>query len=123
MHANYLASPQDPPSYAATNPSPSPTVKASANVSSALHPRVAVLLGVGARWHIPLLICRGLSTAPAAWWGLRCAFTFLAELLRSEGVGTYGLAWTVEERFRVTEVFLAILWVCCLSRDEDLGSI
>lgn len=75
------------------------------------HPRVAVLLGVNTRWHIPLLICRALSTAPAAWWGLRCAFTFLAELLRSDGIGARGDPWTVEKRFRVTEVFLAILWV------------
>ena len=78
---------------------------------SVSHPRIAVLLGVNARWHIPLLICRALSTAPAAWWGLRCAFTFLGELLRSDGTAVLGYNWTVEKRFRVTEVFLAILWV------------
>ncbi len=90
-------------------------MNATAKASRALHPRVAVLLGINARWHIPLLICRALSTAPAAWWGLRCAFTFLGELLRSDGVGSKGEAWTVEKRFRVTEVFLAILWVrACL---------
>lgn len=109
MHANHVASSPDPPSYAAI--SQSPPIDANSNVSKALHPRVAVLLGVNARWHIPLLICRALSTGPAAWWGLRCAFTFLAELLRSEDVGTQGVVWTVEKRFRVTEVFLAILWV------------
>lgn len=59
---------------------------------------------------------------PAAWWGLRCAFTFLAELLQirpgmgREGwtaaiVGSVGQEWDVERRFRVTEVALAIMWV------------
>ena len=89
---------------------------------SPLHPRVAVILGVDRRWYIPLLVCRALSTLPAAWWGLRCAFTFLAELLHirpgmgREGwaaaiVGSVGQEWDVERRFRVTEVALAIMWV------------
>ncbi|KAJ5377749.1 uncharacterized protein N7496_005158 [Penicillium cataractarum] len=93
--------------------------------SSPLHPRVAVILGVDRRWYIPLLVCRALSTLPAAWWGLRCAFTFLAELLHirpgmgREGwaaaiVGSVGQEWDVERRFRVTEVALAIMW-CCAS--------
>lgn len=77
----------------------------------ALHPRIAVLLGVSTSWHIPLLIARALSTAPAMWWGLRCALTFLGDLLLSDGMGDPGDPWTVEKRFRVTEVFLAILWV------------
>lgn len=90
---------------------------------STLHPRVAVILGVDRRWYVPLLICRALSVVPAAWWGLRCAFTFLAELLRirpgmwREGwvaavVGSNLADWDVERRFRVTEVALAIMWVC-----------
>lgn len=89
---------------------------------SALHPRVAVILGVDRKWYIPLLVCRALSTLPAAWWGLRCAFTFLAELLHirpgmgREGwaaaiIGSIGQEWDVERRFRVTEVALAIMWV------------
>jgi hypothetical protein len=56
---------------------------------------------------------------------LRCAFTFLAELLRirpglwREGwvaaiVGSTIAEWDVERRFRVTEVALAIMW-CCAS--------
>ena len=109
MNASQLAipvAPTGPPSYAAICSSgPS---KVDSHVSNALHPRVAVLLGVNTRWHIPLLTSRALSIAPAVWWGLRCAFTFLAELLRSEKIGT---AWTVEKRFRITEVFLAVLWV------------
>lgn len=80
----------------------------------ALHPRIAVLLGVSTSWHIPLLIARALSTAPAMWWGLRCALTFLGDLLLSDGMGDPGDPWTVEKRFRVTEVFLAILWVIFL---------
>jgi polyferredoxin len=79
-----------------------------------LHPRVAVLLGIQKHWHLPLLFCRALSTAPAAWWGLRCALTFLGELLLDESAGgeNAGAPWSVEKRFRVTEVFLAVLWVC-----------
>lgn len=84
---------------------------------------MAVILGVDRRWYVPLLVCRALSTAPAAWWGLRCAFTFLAELLHiqpgmgHEGwataiIGSIGQDWDVERRFRVTEVALAIMWVC-----------
>lgn len=113
-HANAaaLASPP-PPSYETI--SSSLPVKNHATISNALHPRVAVLLGVNARWHIPLLICRALSTAPAVWWGLRCALTFLGELLLSDedgkGAREHAYAWSVEKRFRVTEVFLAILWV------------
>lgn len=98
--------------------------------SSPLHPRVAVILGVDRRWYIPLLVCRALSTLPAAWWGLRCAFTFLAELLHirpgmgREGwaaaiVGSVGQEWDVERRFRVTEVALAIMWVCRMPVDVD----
>jgi hypothetical protein len=53
-----------------------------------------------------------LSTAPAAWWGLRCALTFMGELLLDESNEEIGAPWSVERRFRVTEVFLAVLWVC-----------
>ena len=106
----HLASSTDPPSYAASF-SPSRVKVEASTLPSVSHPRIAVFLGVNARWHIPLLVCRALSTAPAAWWGLRCAFTFLGELLRSDGAAVLGGNWTVEKRFRVTEVFLAILWV------------
>lgn len=91
---------------------------ASAVGASALHPRLAVILGVDSRWYVPLALCRGLSIVPPAWWGLRCAVTFLAELLRlgDEGgvvkVGGMGAEWDTERRFRITEVALAILWVC-----------
>lgn len=113
------------------SPDPSTSHPQSPNANNAsqqttltpLHPRVAVILGVDRKWYIPLLVCRALSTVPAAWWGLRCAFTFLAELLHirpgmgREGwaaaiVGGVGQTWDVERRFRVTEVALAIMWVC-----------
>ena len=106
----HLASSPDPPSYTASFSPPKVNVEPT-TLPSVSHPHVAVLLGVNARWHIPLLMCRALSTAPAAWWGLRCALTFLRELLRSDGTAVLGGSWTVEKRFRVTEVFLAILWV------------
>lgn len=95
--------------------------------ASKLHPRVAVILGVDRKWYLPLVVCRAMSVGPALWWGLRCAFTFLAELLRirpgsmwREGwvaivVSSAAADWDVERRFRVTEVALAIMWVCnCL---------
>lgn len=113
-----------PPSPASTSHT-STSNDAGHTIPSALHPRVAVILGVDRKWWVPLLVCRAMSTAPAAWWGLRCAFTFLAELLRirpgmgHEGwaaaiVGSVSQNWDVERRFRVTEVALAIMW-CCAS--------
>jgi hypothetical protein len=98
---------------------------------ASLHPRVAVILGVDRKWYVPLLVCRALSIVPAAWWGLRCAFTFLAELLRiragmwREGwaaaiVGSNLADWDVERRFRVMEVALAIMWVC---REHERGMV
>lgn len=104
-----LASP-DPPRYDELAPTDVKLPETSSK--SALHPRIAVLLGVSTSWHVPLLVARALSTIPAMWWGLRCAFTFLGDLLLSDGMGNPGDRWTVEKRFRVTEVFLAILWVC-----------
>jgi hypothetical protein len=90
--------------------------------NSVLHPRVAVLLGVERHWHFPLLFCRALSTAPAAWWGLRCALTFMGELLLDESKEEIGAPWSVERRFRVTEVFLAVLWVC-ISLEVELDAL
>ncbi|KAI9812687.1 MAG: hypothetical protein M1832_000344 [Thelocarpon impressellum] len=77
--------------------------------SLALHPRVAVLLGVERRWLAPLLACRALSMAPAAWWGLRCGLTCLVEVALADAAGT-SAPWPAEKRSRVTEVFLSILW-------------
>ena len=40
---------------------------------------------------------------------MRCVLTFLGELVQAGDVE--GKTWSVERRFRVTEVFLALLWV------------
>lgn len=40
--------------------------------SSALHPRIAVVLGIKESFHVPLLLCRALATAPPIWWFVRC---------------------------------------------------
>ncbi|KAJ5124746.1 uncharacterized protein N7515_008571 [Penicillium bovifimosum] len=122
--ASHSVSTPEPPSPTSST-SHTPLSSDGHSAPSALHPRVAVILGVDRRWYIPLLVCRALSTLPALWWGLRCAFTFLAELLHirpgmgREGwtaaiVGSVGQEWDVERRFRVTEVALAIMW-CCAS--------
>ncbi|KAI6716711.1 hypothetical protein JHW43_000823 [Diplocarpon mali] len=103
--------PLPPPRYPLSSP-PNRHPARPDHENSVLHPRVAVLLGVERHWHLPLLFCRALSTAPAVWWGLRCALTFLRELLLVEGVEPVGAPWSVEKRFRVTEVFLALLWCC-----------
>ena len=94
-----------------TPPPPADTHRLESRRPSSAHPRVAVILGVNARWNVLLLICRALSTAQALWWGLRCASTFWGELLLSDNMGSRGDLWGVEKRFRVTEVFLAISWV------------
>lgn len=115
-------------------PTPTETSAATPTVSaSKLHPRVAVILGVDRKWYLPLVVCRAMSVGPALWWGLRCAFTFLAELLRirpgsmwREGwvaivVSSAAADWDVERRFRVTEVALAIVWVCTLPPSLSLS--
>lgn len=38
----------------------------------------------------------------------------MGELLLDENEAAVGAPWSVERRFRVTEVFLAVLWVCIL---------
>lgn len=40
----------------------------------------------------------------------------MGELLLDEDAAIPGRPWSVERRFRVTEVFLAVLWVRCISR-------
>ncbi|EAS35062.3 uncharacterized protein CIMG_00416 [Coccidioides immitis RS] len=132
LDPNFLPPPPSPSNVSskASPRTPSPQTV----TTNPLHPRVAVILGVDRRWYLPLLVCRALSIAPAAWWGLRCAFTFLTELLRIEprlwnpehdgvsGTGGWTAAimkgtatvasvdWDVDRRFRVTEVALAIIW-------------
>ena len=95
----------EPPSYAAMAPTEFLVEKAARSSRSVVHD------GAALRWQIPLLTCRALSMAPALWWGLRCVFTFLRELLLGKVGTSQELAMDAEKRFRITEVFLAILWV------------
>jgi len=108
---------QPPPSYIAS--------AISKNVTSAIHPRVAVLLGVAKSYHLPLLFCRALSTAPALWWGIGCILSLFGEIISlsiaNEVDGKkWSISWNnrdpwnVDRRFRVTEMALSILW-CCAS--------
>lgn len=112
--------------------------------SSLLQPRVAVALGLSAKWHPLLFACRLLSTVPAFWWGLPVAMRLLAQgvlLVSGQQGGTvcvdgkrqgsstwlWGYAagatgkgndgWAdFETRLRVTEMALGIVWVCtCIS--------
>lgn len=95
----------EPPSYAAIPPTKLSDGKVDSSSGGIVYD------GTGLRWQIPLLICRALSMAPALWWGLRCAFTFLGELLLGEVGAPPAQPLDAEKRFRITEVFLAILWV------------
>ena len=77
---------------------------------------VPITIPPGSRkgWHVLLLICRALSVVPVGWWGIQCALTFLRELLPDgEALSAGGALWDAEKRFRVTETFLAVLWVNC----------
>lgn len=67
---------------------------------SCLHPRVAVVLGVNARWLVPLLLCRALSIVTPVWWALQCAATLAAELVHHDDGSKL-----------VIELLLAGLWV------------
>lgn len=96
----------DPPSYAAFSTAELPEEKS--NRSS----RGPTRDGAGLCWQIPLLTCRALSMAPALWWGLRCVYTLLRELLLGEVLSTQTPALEAEKRFQITELFLAVLWVC-----------
>ena len=94
----------------ATNPNPLPQQLGNhalppgseREVASVLHPRVAVLLGVDRRYHLPLLLCRLLSIAPAGWWIFKVTVGLLVkyeELLRDPSM------------LLEVEMVLAVLWV------------
>ncbi|ORY67696.1 N-glycosylation protein-domain-containing protein [Pseudomassariella vexata] len=91
--------------------------------SSLLQPRMAVVLGVPARWHPFLFACRLLSIAPTLWWGVRCALGFLvADFLENglwsgendhvdgRGGGSTKIDNRGERRLMLTETALAIIW-------------
>ncbi|EFX03134.1 hypothetical protein CMQ_3063 [Grosmannia clavigera kw1407] len=97
-----------------------------------LQPRVAVVLGVPGRWHLPLFACRLLSVVPAIWWSLGILIRLLIQLHAlllahgnfgsggggdgeppkpgGQGVGgSHGLS--LESRLKLTETALAMIWV------------
>ncbi|CUS14491.1 unnamed protein product, partial [Tuber aestivum] len=59
------------------------------------HPRVASVLGVARCYHVPLIICRGLSVWPSLIGLSRCAVAFVA----TEGLGCTQV-----------ELILAVIW-------------
>ncbi|KAH0833735.1 hypothetical protein FOPE_03273 [Fonsecaea pedrosoi] len=71
--------PSRSPPTAQPGPAPGGAVVENANIASvamsARYPRVAVLLGVQPRWHVPLLLCRALSTVSAAWWACQTCYS------------------------------------------------
>jgi hypothetical protein len=84
---------------------------------SARYPRVAVALGVQKQWHVPLLLCRALSTVSVAWWACQTCFSIyrlLHEdlLTRASHHAPSGLLenetfW----RIAVAQVGLSFVWV------------
>ncbi|GME31883.1 hypothetical protein GTA08_BOTSDO02247 [Neofusicoccum parvum] len=88
--------------------------------SSALHPRVAVLLGVKESFHAPLLLCRGLATAPAIWWfGRLLNYTPSATLVRLftiSAINVYTTSWWLHLSGASTDPRLLLpAWICIAS--------
>ncbi|KAH8907757.1 hypothetical protein BR93DRAFT_926777 [Coniochaeta sp. PMI_546] len=90
------APPPPPPSYKSHDTTVSPTdptinSQPSTNLNpnhndttvhaSLLQPRVAVALGLSAKWHPLLFVCRLMSILPALWWGVPVALRLLAQLV------------------------------------------
>ena len=53
---------------------------------SARYPRVAVVLGVPPRWHIPLMLCRSLSTISALWWACQMCISLYRVFIQQYGL-------------------------------------
>jgi hypothetical protein len=117
--------------------------------TSMLQPRVAVMLGVSESWHPVLFVCRLCSIIPAIWWGLPVAMRLLVQLkMLFNGITTgtcegpngvmgaavaavaaasplgSGCTASYEARLRITETFLAVIWVCfaIVLLDRTFGS-
>lgn len=87
---------------------------------SFLQPRIAVALGIPRFWHPFLSVCRLVSIAPALWLGLRFGLRFLiGDFLRNDrnvmrflGLDFSDWQVSVDQRLRLTETSLSIIWVC-----------
>lgn len=90
---------------------------------SARYPRVAVILGVPSKWHIPLLLCRSLSTVSALWWACQ-ALISIANIIRypdqsARSSGSDGSHPSTHEvalhrmsrRLAIAQIALSFLWV------------
>lgn len=83
------------------------------NTTSALKPRVAVLLGVDRQWHLPLILTRACSTAPGAYWSLRCLWVLFWGIMDElYDANPRGREADFEHLKLLVELFLAALWVC-----------
>lgn len=89
---------------------------------SARHPRVAVILGVPSKWHIPLLLCRSLSTVSALWWACQTLISIAnviyhpvheseSEYLKYDSSGHEVVSHWVFRRLAIAQISLSFLWV------------
>ncbi|KAB5559967.1 N-glycosylation protein-domain-containing protein [Coniochaeta sp. 2T2.1] len=121
------SNPHPPPSLSTTLPDAHATVH-----SSLLQPRVAVALGLSAKWHPLLFVCRLMSILPALWWGIPVALRLLAQVVVLVGnsravCASSGIPWLkgykpadldmaglggldFETRLTMTEMALGIIW-------------
>lgn len=87
---------------------------------SARYPRVAVILGVPRKWHLPLLLCRSLSTVSALWWACQ-ALLSIASIIRHQNqavdhhvsgpAGHEVARHAMFRRLAIAQIALSFLWV------------
>lgn len=87
---------------------------------SARYPRVAVILGVPRQWHIPLLLCRSLSTVSALWWACQTLISIAnviyhpvqeSEHHKCHSSGHEIVSYWMFRRLAVAQITLSFLWV------------
>ncbi|KAF9632680.1 hypothetical protein BFW01_g3543 [Lasiodiplodia theobromae] len=88
--------------------------------SSALHPRIAVVLGINESFHVPLLLCRALATAPPIWWFVRLLnYTPAATLVRLftiSAINVYTTSWWLHLSGASSDPRLLLpAWICIAS--------
>ncbi|KAJ4584476.1 hypothetical protein HRR81_000282 [Exophiala dermatitidis] len=85
---------------------------------SARYPRVAVVLGVRPRWHLPLLLCRALSLISAIWWACQTCYSIYQLVYKRASsteqrleVGDNGLLQSPSfKRIVIAQIALSFLW-------------